>query len=126
MSIILRRIIILISNRIFGIISIVLGLICLLASLITTLYNLSLHILILFCSLFIAFFTIGFITLIIERSKSSPKIETQKSKMPISQSDYKNRSDELVQNKNSNEKIATIRDEVLETIRKLKEIELEE
>ena len=46
--------------------------------------------------------------------------------MPIPQSDYKNSSDELGQNKNSNEKIATIRDEVLETIKKLKEIELEE
>jgi len=44
----------------------------------------------------------------------------------MSQVDYKNKSDEFVQNKNSNEKIATIRDEVLETIKKLKEIELEE
>ncbi|MCW4032194.1 MAG: hypothetical protein NWF08_02240 [Candidatus Bathyarchaeota archaeon] len=122
----LRRLIILISNRIFGIMSIVLGLICLLASLIITLYHLSLHSLILFCSLFIAFFTIGFITLIIERSKSLLKIDTQKSRMPMSQVDYKKKDDKFDQNKNSNEKIAMIRDEVLETIKKLKEIELEE
>ena len=107
-------------------VSIVLSLICLLASLIITFYHSSLHGLILFCSLFIAFFTIGFITLIIERGKSPLKIDTQKSRMPMSQVDNKNKDDKFDQNKNSNEKIATIRDEVLETIKKLKEIELEE
>lgn len=107
-------------------VSIVLSLICLLASLIITLYRLSLHGLILFCSLFMAFFTIGFITLIIERGKNPLKIDTQKSRMPTSQVDYKNKDDNFDQNKNSNEKIATLRDEVLETIKKLKEIELEE
>ena len=44
----------------------------------------------------------------------------------MSQVDYKNKGDKFDQNKNSNEKIATIRDEVLEVIKKLKEIELEE
>jgi len=44
----------------------------------------------------------------------------------MSQVDYKNKGDKFDQNKNSNEKIAMIRDEVLETIKKLNEIELEE
>lgn len=115
-----------ILNKKLGIALIFFSLVSFLSSIIITLYGLSLHFLVLSCSVFVAFFTIGFFTLILEGSKRFSKSYSPRAKALTVHSDYDSVEDRLFHNRNANERIAVIRDEVLETIKKIKEMELEE
>jgi len=90
-----------------------------------TLYRFTIHFLILSCSFFVAFFISGLLTLIIEERKIVTRAYPSKIKSTglIEVSGREEESDVLVK---PDERIENIKKEMLETIKKLKELELED
>ncbi len=113
------------TNNKLGIILILLSIVSLMFAIIMTLYRFTIHFLILSCSFFIAFFISGLLTFVIEERKIATKAYPSKIKStgPIGVSRIE---EEMDVTEKPDERIEIIKKEMLETIKKLKELELED